>query len=255
MTSYYESDKYLAHRIRVLVTEHEENFLGAFIGRTGRGKSWSAMRLCELVDPDFSIDRIVFTPSEFRDQVFSDLPVGSAVLWDDAGVGISSRDWQSTLNKDILKIAQSFRYKRLVTIFTMPAMDFIDSKVRYLMHMFFKGIHKDEDKGIAVFLGFKLEPNPFGSRPYTKYPRAPVKGGPAIRFRVFEKPSADLVMAYRKKKQERLDALHQGLEEKAPKGLPGALRALRDTMGMSEREIGHIVGMSQQLVHYHIVKE
>ncbi|EQD60470.1 hypothetical protein B2A_03672, partial [mine drainage metagenome] len=43
------------------------NLIALFIGDTGSGKSYSAIRLAERVDPNFSVARIVFTVKEFLD--------------------------------------------------------------------------------------------------------------------------------------------------------------------------------------------
>ena len=41
------------------------NLIALFIGDTGSGKSLSSIRLAERVDPNFNVDRIVFTVDDF----------------------------------------------------------------------------------------------------------------------------------------------------------------------------------------------
>ena len=65
-----------------------------FPGETGSGKSLSSIRLAERVDPNFNVDRIVFTVQDFLALVNSGLPPGSVIVFDDAGLGINARLWQ-----------------------------------------------------------------------------------------------------------------------------------------------------------------
>ena len=39
---------------------NNQNFLCAIVGPTGTGKSLAAIRICEIIDKDFSAKRIVF---------------------------------------------------------------------------------------------------------------------------------------------------------------------------------------------------
>ena len=70
------------------------NLIALFIGDTGSGKSLSSIRLAETVDPNFNVDRIVFTVKDFLALVNSGLPPGSVIIFDDAGLGINARLWQ-----------------------------------------------------------------------------------------------------------------------------------------------------------------
>ena len=85
------------------------NLIALFIGDTGSGKSLSSIRLAERVDPNFSVDRIVFTVKEFLDLVNSGLPAGSVIVFDDAGLGINARLWQEMSARVFGMLTQGFR--------------------------------------------------------------------------------------------------------------------------------------------------
>ena len=112
-----------------------KNVLALFTGDTGSGKSYAAISYASMVDPSFSIDRIVFNTKDFVELLNSEMPMGSAIIYDDAGLGIGARDWQKESVKLFGLIAQSFRFKRLVTIITTPRMFFIEKQSRSLINI------------------------------------------------------------------------------------------------------------------------
>ena len=80
------------------VHNKSQQFSVAFVGAPGSGKSSAALSLALLMDRDhkgntrFGLDRIAFTSSEFFDLVNSNLPTGSAIILDDAGLFAYSAD-------------------------------------------------------------------------------------------------------------------------------------------------------------------
>ncbi|EQD66410.1 hypothetical protein B1B_06148 [mine drainage metagenome] len=111
------------------------NLIALFIGDTGSGKSYSAIRLAERVDPNFSVARIVFTVKEFLDPVNSGLPKGSVIVFDDAGLGINARLWQEMSARVFGMLTQGFRYKQILTFITVPDETFIERQSRKLVHI------------------------------------------------------------------------------------------------------------------------
>ncbi len=122
----------------------KKNFLGCFTGTTGSGKSLSGITLCDLVDKTFIPNlekRVVFSMLELM-ELLNDkenpLKNGEAVLWEEGGTSVSSRDWQSLSNKLINFLLQTFRHRRIVLILNVPYIDFIDSNTRKLFHASFE---------------------------------------------------------------------------------------------------------------------
>ena len=142
----YSWIRYIKQRI-----QKNKNFLCFIGGQTGSGKSWSALSICEMLDSDFSIERCVFSGKGLMQLVNSgSLKKGSCVLFDESGIELSNRNWQSTLNKMLNYLMQTFRHKCIILFFTSPYMDFLDSATRKLMHAQFEmvSIDQKEKKGI-----------------------------------------------------------------------------------------------------------
>lgn len=108
-----------------------------FLGETGSGKSAAAIRLAYNIDPFFSLDRIVFSVADFMKLINSGLARGSAIIFDDAGVGISNRDWQQEQSKIFGKVSQTVRHRDYLIIFTLPDRSFLEKQSRNLIQFEF----------------------------------------------------------------------------------------------------------------------
>ena len=149
--------------------------LGLFVGPRGSGKSYSALELAYTCDATFNQGKVMFDVTDFVDYVIDgNLRKGNSVILDDAGVFMNARDWQTVQNKAISVVAQSFRYRNLITFITVPKWNYIDSQTRGLINIFFEAT---KEQGV-----FKIklpEPNPFkAGDDFMVYPRVqtPNKG-------------------------------------------------------------------------------
>jgi len=130
--------------------ENNENVLAVFIGKPGAGKSFAALSLAEILDPDFSIKRVAFNSTEFINILKDEsIPSGSVIVFDEAGVGINAKQFQSTTNKMINYIMQVFRYRNLIVFFTVPHFDFIDKSTRSLFHAMIEPIKKNKSETMS----------------------------------------------------------------------------------------------------------
>lgn len=171
MTNLYEYwEQKLATRLRRRITERNLNAIVGFFGQTGSGKSYSGFRLAELVDRTFDIHRIAFDVDPFLELVDSNLPRGSGIMFDDAGLGMNSRDWQTASNRILSKVAQSFRFKGHLTIITAPDITMIDSQVRSLFHLIFQTIRKDMEHKLVVTMPVRPQRGVDG-KSYAKFPK------------------------------------------------------------------------------------
>ena len=75
------------------------NAIALFRGSDRFREILCTQRLAERIDPNFSVDRIVFTLKDFVHLMNPELPKGSVIVFDDAGLGINSREWQSLPSK------------------------------------------------------------------------------------------------------------------------------------------------------------
>lgn len=116
-----------------------KNCIIVIVGETGGGKSYSALRLGEVLDPKFDINRVAFNAEEFLrllEKSKKELPRGSVILFDESGVAFQARNFMSLINKSLSYALQTCRFKNHIIILTVPDMKFIDSQGRRLIHMF-----------------------------------------------------------------------------------------------------------------------
>lgn len=111
----------------------ENNVLMIIAGETGQGKSAMACSLAQHFDPFFNAKRIAFTAREFLD-LLPQIPHKGWVVWDEVGVYLSHRKWQSEANIQIMQVLQSFRYKLINVIFTLPSATYMDIVARTMCH-------------------------------------------------------------------------------------------------------------------------
>ena len=73
-------EKYWISYIKQRISKNK-NFLGFISGQTGSGKSWSSIAIAEQLDPEFNIDRCVFSGLELMALINSgELKRGSVSL-------------------------------------------------------------------------------------------------------------------------------------------------------------------------------
>ena len=160
-------DVWLMPWIRDRIARNQD-VLGIFVGPRGTGKSYGALELSYTCDSTVTEDRVFFNIVPFIDEIVDgSLRKGNALILDDAGVFLNSRDWQSATNKAVSVVTQSFRYRNLITFITVPEWNFIDAQTRRLVNIFFEAT---KEQGV-----FKIklpEPNPIKRGEYMmKYPR------------------------------------------------------------------------------------
>lgn len=152
--------------------KYNQNFIAIVVGGTGTGKSYLAIRLAEIIDPEFNIDYIVFNGKQFQELLNSGkLKRGNIIVWDEAGVGMASREAMTKENRLIGKIAQTFRHQNLGLIFTVPDIGFVDMQIRKLAHVLLKPMKIDRYKKKVIVHVTKLQHNEKLKKTYLKPPR------------------------------------------------------------------------------------
>lgn len=215
--------RYIKQRI-----EKNKNFLCFIGGQTGSGKSWSALSICQQLDKEFNIDRCVFSGKDLMQLINSGgLKKGSCVLFDESGIDLSNRNWQSTLNKMLNYLLQTFRHRCIVLFLTSPYMDFLDASTRKLMHAEFEMIGINFKENTAKIKPKLIQYNGRTGKYYFKYLRRITKEGviPIVSWSII-KPTNDLIKDYEVKKLEFTTQLNQKIElaleklEEKPKPKP-----------------------------------
>jgi hypothetical protein len=141
--------------IHHVVHKRNLNFLTLVVGPVGSGKSWACLKFAELLDPSFSEDRIVFDPRRFAEMVAHPekyaLKKGSVIIFEEAGVNMNAREFQSVKNKLVSSIAQTFRHQNLIVFFNSPNQKFVDINVRRLTHATLDMNRHDDNYGYGRF--------------------------------------------------------------------------------------------------------
>ena len=154
-------------RVRLRIYSNNQNWLGIITGDTGSGKSYSALTIAKEISNKIYV---VFTAREFMELLNSeDLEKGSVIIFDEAGVGLSSRDWYSQQNKLLGAILQTFRNMNLAVIFTTPDLSFIDVQARKLFHHYFETCGIDRVRNLAKLKIFRIQSSGRTGKTYFKY--------------------------------------------------------------------------------------
>lgn len=186
------------------------NLIALFIGDTGSGKSLSSIRLAERVDPNFNVDRIVFTVDDFLALVNSGLPPGSVIVFDDAGLGINARLWQEMSARVFGMLTQGFRYKQILTFITVPDETFIERQSRKLVHIRFEATDVQGLMKMKLLSRNTFDPE----HPMAKFPR--IHRGISeivVKMVKFRLPSDDLREKYEVKKKEYMERRFREFQE------------------------------------------
>jgi hypothetical protein len=196
-----------------------QNFLLICCGATGTGKSYASLSKAEDIQPGFPIENVVFTAEEFMNRINSgDLKNGDVLVWDEAGVGIPSKEWYSISNKAINYVFQTFRNMNLVVIMTTPSFDYVDSGIRKLFHGYMETQKVIKSKRVCRVKFYNVTFNPKWGKIYWKRPRVFIKGKlRTVNFLDIKKPSVKLVNAYERKKLEFTKNLNTEVKENIDK--------------------------------------
>ena len=204
-------ERWLRGRIRHRLHDSQLNWLAVWVGPPGSGKSWSALRVAELIDPSFSWSRGSFDVSSVLESVWEKTPPrGSVVMLDEAGLAIDSRRWFEHANRALAYMVESFRYLGLAFLMTVPDPSFIDRVPRSLFNMSFECIRVDLKREVSVARPFFHQANPRLKKVYHKSPRIhlPGKGTARIKTMRFQRPSEGLTDVYEKARHAYMQDFH-----------------------------------------------
>jgi len=115
--------------IHSFILKKDKDWITLITGYEGCGKSTLGLLLCLGVDPEFVIDRVCFSPEEFK-KVVKNSKRGQAVLIDEGALLFYSRDSMKTETKDIIKLFTAMRQYNLFVIICVPNPLLIDKYLR-----------------------------------------------------------------------------------------------------------------------------
>jgi len=208
--------------------KRNQNNLVGVIGKTGSGKTLSAISICEIMSRmdgvPFGIDNIVFSLRELMDLINSGkLQRGSKIIFDEPQVSISARDFQSQANKVFNFLLTTFRHRNLSLFFCTPFETLLDKNTRKLFHARFETMSINKNTQTCRLKPRYIEYSDFRSEPYRKQLIVVSKdnSGNGTTKKVFHwdvpRPSKELEQLYEQKKKEFTDRLNKNISERLKK--------------------------------------
>jgi hypothetical protein len=211
------------------------------------GKTYASLRMAEILDKDFNIDRVVFDTEEFL-TVLKDglangtLKKGSVIIYDEMGIGHSNRNFQDALNKALNFVFQGFRRENLIVFFTVPKLKFVDVQLRELVHFIITPKSIDRTNNILKCKGYCVRQNAFNlsdkqSSYYYENPTAigaGIDGVSEINNFGLMLPSKMLRIAYEEKKKKYMMELYDQARELSKIVKHGVVNRLRGKLQGNE---------------------
>lgn len=205
-----------------------QNNLIAMVGKTGSGKTLSAISICEIMSKmdgvPFTIDNIVFSLLELMELINSGkLKRGSKIIFDEPQVSISARDFQSEANKVFNYLLSTFRHRNLTLFFCTPFESLLDKNTRKLFHARFETMSINRNTQTCRIKPRYIEYSDFKAEPYRKQLIVCFKDNDGnnksqkLFYWDVPRPSKELEEAYEKKKLEFTNRLNQNISERLKK--------------------------------------
>lgn len=160
---------YIVNKARKRTVGENQNYMIIIVGQTGSGKSYTGLSLAMMINKSFNIDRVCFRAKSFIENTQKDLDEGSVIMFDEAGIDVSARQWYSDRNKAINNVVETFRRDNLVCVWTTPNLGNLDKKVRSYFHGLAITM-KPETWGYGAIKYFNLYPKVKETGVYLRYP-------------------------------------------------------------------------------------
>jgi hypothetical protein len=215
--------KYFEHFFYKLKVGLVSTIVGSTFLKTGTGKSYTALRLAELIDEDFNLEKVVYYPREFlsvMDKVEENGKPAQVVVVDEGEITAPANLWYSWTNKAIAYNLATFRYLRCMAIFVSPAFSWLDKKVRILTshigfsEKYWEDLAGREKKSIVKLRLYRIKTDLFGEKIFfEKIKMFDNSANRMVSFRDFKvnMPSEDLIEAYEKKSREFKQGIRKSL--------------------------------------------
>jgi hypothetical protein len=190
--------------------KHSNNWMGGFVGETGLGKSYAAIRVGEKVDPDFGVEKVCFGTIPFMERITESHPTGDFTVFEEASVEADSSEYMSKANKALRYVSETWRHQNRAAAFTLPAFGRLDSGVRGRLVTLFQLDYKNEQQGYTLARVRQLQEDSFSGQIYR---HAPVLDGVKHNYVKFRPPSDHLLEKYERRKEEYTQELNEELLE------------------------------------------
>ena len=203
---------WLLRRVWARVNQQNEHFMGCVVGREGSGKSYTAIKIADTVDPTFTADRIIFDVQDLLEVLRDgDHEPGNLYVLDEAGVSMGRRTWQDRAQVLSNQALQLVRSHNLGLIFTLPRLSELDSQAEGRLQAVLEITDKQPDEYVKLKWKW-IDPDRVNSNGniLRKYPRRRQDGYlKRITRNTFAPPRDDIVEPYEKRKGEFQEAIYE----------------------------------------------
>jgi len=154
--------------------KQNKNNLISVVGKTGSGKTFSAIAICEIMSSidkvSFNVkEHVVFSLKELMDLINSGkLKRGSKIVCDEFQCSISAREFQSKANKVFNYVLSTFRHLNLTLFFCTPFENLLDKNTRKLFHARFETLSINKNNQTCRLKPRFIEYSDFKADPYRK---------------------------------------------------------------------------------------
>jgi len=195
--------------------KHHNFFLANGILSHNSGKSYSALSEADIIcERGLDVARcLAFDATQFMEKIVNKdiLQKGDIMIFDEAGVGMSSREWYSVQNKLLGSVLQTFRNLNIGVIFTTPNLGFIDVQARKLFHNYFETVYIDTRESKAYLSVYDIQHNSRYDKTFYKRPKIMNNYGrqETLKYIGVPKPRPEIIKEYERLKGEYTTKLNE----------------------------------------------
>lgn len=193
-----------------------QQFNCVFCGEPGSGKTYASMTMAYLLDrssddvPRFTIDKVAFNAEQFATLAREKMPIGSAIILDDASLVAYSADALKREVKAISKIFHTMRHQRKCVLLTIPSLKLLAKSVKMVLMNYVEML----EPGYGKFQSMQM--NPKQGKIYYRRPikwdtkinsltGMPIKVKKLINFIGFDHPPIELANAYEQIREKQME--------------------------------------------------
>ncbi len=115
--------------------KNKEACVVVVVGEAGSGKSYLALQLARNIDKRFGIDQIVFTYSDYV-QELGRMKHGIPIVFDEPSYAMGKREWYKDLNQALVKTIESQRFLVRPLIIPIININLLDKTLRDYLVIF-----------------------------------------------------------------------------------------------------------------------
>lgn len=115
--------------------KNKEACVVCVVGEAGSGKSYLAIQLAKNIDKRFGIEQIVFTYSEYCQELARNKP-GIPIVFDEPSYAMGKREWYKEINQALVKTIESQRFLIRPLIIPIININLLDKTLRDYLVIF-----------------------------------------------------------------------------------------------------------------------